>query len=99
MDELELRKSERTDEGVISLVIIMLIRRWSLMQYSIIKLVNVGMVLTLQHEVGTYAIVEVRENPEFEGNFLPEYGEPFSERFDTYHRLDVRFERKTDFFV
>lgn len=43
-------------------------------------------------------IVGVVENDEFEGKFQPQYGEPFSERFDLYHRLDVRFERKTDFF-
>lgn len=42
-------------------------------------------------------IIGVKENPEFEGRFLPEYGDPFSERFDIYHRLDIRFERETDF--
>jgi len=43
------------------------------------------------------SIIGVKENPEFEGRFLPEYGDPFSERFDIYHRLDIRFERETDF--
>ncbi len=43
-------------------------------------------------------IVGAKQNPEHPELFLPEYGEPFSERFDLYHRLDVRFERKTDFF-
>ncbi|WP_405632549.1 TonB-dependent receptor plug domain-containing protein [Pseudoalteromonas sp. Ld20] len=42
-------------------------------------------------------IIGVKENPEFEGRFLPEYGDPFSKRFDVYHRLDLRFERTTDF--
>ncbi|CAM4225694.1 TonB-dependent receptor plug domain-containing protein [Pseudoalteromonas maricaloris] len=43
-------------------------------------------------------IVGVKENPEFENRYLPVYGDPFSERFDTYHRLDIRFERKTELF-
>ena len=42
--------------------------------------------------------VAVKENPEYAERFLPVYGEPFSERFDVYHRLDIRFERDTDFF-
>ncbi|KAF7786724.1 hypothetical protein PRUB_a1370 [Pseudoalteromonas rubra] len=43
-------------------------------------------------------IVGVRENPDHDGRFLPVYGEPFSERFKVYHRLDIRFERKTKIF-
>ncbi|WP_194866872.1 TonB-dependent receptor plug domain-containing protein [Pseudoalteromonas sp. PPB1] len=43
-------------------------------------------------------IVGVRENPDHDGRFLPVYGEPFSERFKVYHRLDIRFERKTEIF-
>ncbi|MCO7186957.1 MULTISPECIES: TonB-dependent receptor [unclassified Pseudoalteromonas] len=43
-------------------------------------------------------IVGVRENPDHDGRFLPVYGDPFSERFKVYHRLDIRFERKTEIF-
>ncbi|WP_105167725.1 TonB-dependent receptor plug domain-containing protein [Pseudoalteromonas sp. T1lg23B] len=43
-------------------------------------------------------IVGVQQNPNYENHFLPIYGEPFSERHDLYHRLDIRFERKTQLF-
>ncbi|WP_372768549.1 TonB-dependent receptor plug domain-containing protein [Pseudoalteromonas sp.] len=66
--------------------------------YQISERWNGGFNFTARSGQSYTPIVGVRENPEFEGSFLPEYGEPFSERFDTYHRLDVRFERKTDFF-
>ncbi|MDE3274012.1 TonB-dependent receptor plug domain-containing protein [Pseudoalteromonas sp. G4] len=66
--------------------------------YQISERWNGGFNFTARSGQSYTPIVGVRENPEFEGNFLPEYGEPFSERFDAYHRLDLRFERKTDFF-
>jgi len=43
-------------------------------------------------------IVGVRENPDYDDRYLPVYGEAFSKRHDLYHRLDIRFERQTDFF-
>lgn len=66
--------------------------------YQISERWNGGFNFTARSGQAYTPIVGVRENPDFEGKFLPQYGEPFSERFDAYHRLDVRFERKTDFF-
>jgi outer membrane receptor protein involved in Fe transport len=39
-------------------------------------------------------IIGVKENPKADGYFLPIYGQPYSERFDLAHRLDVRAQRK-----
>lgn len=66
--------------------------------YQINERWNGGFNFTARSGQAYTPIVGVRENPDFDGRFLPIYGEPFSERFDTYSRLDVRFERKTDFF-
>ncbi|NRA83553.1 MAG: TonB-dependent receptor [Gammaproteobacteria bacterium] len=43
-------------------------------------------------------IIGVRKNPDYNERYLPVYGEAFSKRHELYHRLDIRFERQTDFF-
>ena len=58
---------------------------------------NGGLNFTARSGQAYTPIVGVRENPAFDNRFLPVYGEPFSERFDLYHRLDLRVERKTNF--
>ncbi|GAA0366039.1 hypothetical protein GCM10009092_32980 [Bowmanella denitrificans] len=66
--------------------------------YQINERWNAGFNLTARSGQAYTPIVGVKHNPDFEGRFLPVYGDPFSERFDTYGRLDVRLERKVDFF-
>ncbi|NRA60648.1 MAG: TonB-dependent receptor [Psychrobium sp.] len=67
-------------------------------QYQMSERWSGGFNLTARSGQAYTPIVGVRENSEFAGRFLPIYGEAFSKRHDLYHRLDVRFERKTDFF-
>lgn len=98
---LSYAKSERTDERrnitrdyfadtplVFNLVV----------NYQFNERWNAGLNFTARSGQAYTPIVGVQENPNHQDSFLPEYGEPFSERFDLYHRLDVRVERKTDFF-
>ncbi|SFD26841.1 TonB-dependent receptor plug domain-containing protein [Pseudoalteromonas denitrificans] len=66
--------------------------------YQINERWNGGFNFTARSGQAYTPIVGVVENPDFEDHYLPTYGESFSERFDVYHRLDIRFERKTDFF-
>lgn len=42
-------------------------------------------------------IVGVQDNPNFDDHYLPIYGEAYSDRLPVYSRLDLRFERTTDF--
>lgn len=42
-------------------------------------------------------IIGVRENPNFPGHYLPVYGEAYQDRLPIYSRLDLRMERKTQF--
>ena len=58
---------------------------------------NGGLNFTARSGQAYTPIIGVRENLAFDNRFLPIYGEPFSKRFDLYHRLDLRLERKTDF--
>ncbi|CAM4254122.1 TonB-dependent receptor plug domain-containing protein [Pseudoalteromonas byunsanensis] len=66
--------------------------------YEINELWEGGFNFTARSGQAYTPIVGVRENPGYENHFLPIYGEPFSERHDLYHRLDIRFERKTQLF-
>ena len=66
--------------------------------YQINDLWNAGINFTARSGQAYTQIVGVKENPDYDDKFLPVYGEAFSERFDLSHRLDVRVERKTDFF-
>ncbi|SFC60769.1 TonB-dependent receptor plug domain-containing protein [Pseudoalteromonas denitrificans] len=66
--------------------------------YQINERWNGGFNFTARSGQAYTPITGVVENPDHDGKFLPQYGEPFSERFDVAHRLDIRFERKTDFF-
>ncbi|ATC94331.1 TonB-dependent receptor plug domain-containing protein [Pseudoalteromonas tunicata] len=66
--------------------------------YQINELWNGGFNFTARSGQAYTPIVGVRENPDYEGRFLPVYGEPFSERFANYHRLDIRFERELKFY-
>jgi len=66
--------------------------------YQISERWNGGFNFTARSGQAYTPITGVTNNPDHEGKFLPQYGEPFSERFDVAHRLDIRFERKTDFF-
>ncbi|MEQ3515261.1 TonB-dependent receptor [Pseudoalteromonas sp. BZB3] len=66
--------------------------------YEINELWQGGFNFTARSGQAYTPIVGVRENPDFDNRFLPVYGEPFSERHDLYHRLDIRFERKTRVF-
>ncbi|WP_440056225.1 TonB-dependent receptor plug domain-containing protein [Pseudoalteromonas sp. T1lg65] len=70
----------------------------AVLQYDINEKWSGGFNFTARSGQAYTPIVGVRENPNFENRFLPVYGDPFSERFDTYHRLDIRFERKTQVF-
>ncbi|MDK1287284.1 TonB-dependent receptor plug domain-containing protein [Pseudoalteromonas umbrosa] len=67
----------------------------AVLNYDINELWQGGFNFTARSGQAYTPIVGVRENPDHAGRFLPVYGDPFSERFKTYHRLDVRFERKT----
>lgn len=51
----------------------------------------------LKSFINAATIVGVTEKSECIGRFLHEYGDLFSEHFNAYHRLDLRFERQTDF--
>ncbi|OUL58947.1 TonB-dependent receptor plug domain-containing protein [Pseudoalteromonas ulvae] len=66
--------------------------------YQINERWNGGFNFTARSGQAYTPIVGVKENPDYAERYLPIYGEPFSERFDVYHRLDIRFERDTDFF-
>ncbi|AOT09264.1 TonB-dependent receptor plug domain-containing protein [Pseudoalteromonas luteoviolacea] len=70
----------------------------AVLNYDINELWQGGFNFTARSGQAYTPIVGVRENPDHAGRFLPVYGDPFSERFKTYHRLDVRFERKTTVF-
>ncbi|WP_299074458.1 TonB-dependent receptor [uncultured Paraglaciecola sp.] len=65
--------------------------------YQISDLWQGGANFTLRSGQVYTPIVGVQQNPDFEDNFQPIYSEPFSERFSPSHRLDIRFERKTNF--
>ena len=54
--------------------------------------------LSFYRDLLGFKVRNQRENPDFAGHFLPVYGEPYSKRHDFYHRLDIRAERKTDWF-
>lgn len=56
---------------------------------------NLGFNFTARSGQPYTPIIGVKENPRAEGYFLPIYGQPYSERFDLAHRLDVRAERKS----
>lgn len=45
----------------------------------------------------TTKIIGVRENPYFPGRYAPVYGEAYQDRLPIYSRLDLRAERKTQF--
>ncbi|MFC3033884.1 TonB-dependent receptor plug domain-containing protein [Pseudoalteromonas fenneropenaei] len=70
----------------------------AVLQYEINELWQIGVNFTARSGQAYTPIIGVRENPDFAGRFLPVYGEPFSKRHDLYHRLDIRAERKTDWF-
>jgi len=70
----------------------------AVVQYDINEIWNIGFNFTARSGQAYTPIVAVRENPDFPGHFLPVYGEPFSKRHDLSHRLDIRAERKTDWF-
>ncbi|KAF7774280.1 hypothetical protein PCIT_a0699 [Pseudoalteromonas citrea] len=67
-------------------------------QYEINEIWEGGFNFTARSGQAYTPIVGVRENPDFDNRFLPVYGDSFSERHDLYHRLDIRFERKTQLF-
>lgn len=67
-------------------------------QYQINERWSGGFNFTARSGQAYTPIVGVRENPDYSGRYLPVYGEAFSKRHDIYHRLDIRFERQTDFF-
>ncbi|MBQ4848785.1 TonB-dependent siderophore receptor [Pseudoalteromonas sp. MMG012] len=70
----------------------------AVLQYEINELWQGGFNFTARSGQAYTPIVGVRENPDFDNRFLPVYGDAFSERHDLYHRLDIRFERKTEVF-
>lgn len=70
----------------------------AVVHYDINEIWNVGFNFTARSGQSYTPIIAVRENPDFAGHFLPVYGEPYSKRHDFYHRLDIRAERKTDWF-
>jgi outer membrane receptor protein involved in Fe transport len=55
---------------------------------------NAGLRFTARSGQATTPIIGVRDNPWFDEGFVPVYGDPFSERLPTYHRLDVRLKRE-----
>nr|WP_246239937.1 TonB-dependent receptor [Pseudoalteromonas caenipelagi] len=63
--------------------------------YEINELWEGGFNFTARSGQAYTPIVGVKENPDYVDHYLPVYGEPFSKRHDLYHRLDIRFERKT----
>ncbi|BBN80924.1 TonB-dependent receptor [Pseudoalteromonas sp. A25] len=66
--------------------------------YEINELWEGGFNFTARSGQAYTPIIAVKENPDYANHFLPVYGEPFSKRHDIYHRLDIRFERKTQLF-
>lgn len=66
--------------------------------YQINERWNAGINFTARSGEPYTPIVGIIDNPEYEGRYLPVFGEAFSERFDVKHRLDIRAERKTDLF-
>ena len=67
-------------------------------QYQFSERWNGGFNFTARSGQAYTPITGVRENPDYHERYLPIYGEAFSKRYDIYHRLDIRFERQTDFF-
>jgi outer membrane receptor protein involved in Fe transport len=53
---------------------------------------NLGFNFTARSGQPYSPIIGVKENSNADGYFLPVYGQPYSERFDLAHRLDVRAE-------
>ncbi|CAH9063607.1 hypothetical protein PSECIP111951_02936 [Pseudoalteromonas holothuriae] len=70
----------------------------AVLHYEINELWEGGFNFTARSGQAYTPIVGVRENPEHANRFLPVYGDAFSKRHDLYHRLDIRFERKTQLF-
>ncbi|MDN4501368.1 TonB-dependent receptor [Alteromonadaceae bacterium BrNp21-10] len=68
------------------------------LNYQINERWNAGINFTARSGQPYTPIIGIIENPDYDDRYLPVYGEAFSERFDVNHRLDVRVERKTDFF-
>lgn len=56
-----------------------------------------GFRLSAKSGQATTKIIGVRDNPNFPGHYLPVYAEAYQDRLPVYSRLDVRVERKTDF--
>ena len=56
-----------------------------------------GLRFTLRSGAKYTPIVGLRENPDYEDNFLPEYGELNAETLPIYHRLDLEANYKTSY--
>jgi len=56
-----------------------------------------GLRFTLRSGAKYTPIVGLRENPDYEDNFLPEYGELNAKTLPVYHRLDLEANYKTTY--
>lgn len=66
--------------------------------YQINERWNAGFNFTARSGQAYTPIIGLQDNPAIPGQLQPLYGEAYSKRSDFYHRLDIRAERKTDFF-
>lgn len=66
--------------------------------YQINPLWHFGLRFTARTGQANTPIIGVQENPWFADSYLPIYGDPFSERLPTYHRLDLRLKRDITLF-
>lgn len=62
-------------------------------QYQLSRLWSAGLRFTYKSGEATTAIVDVKPNEAFPGNYSPVYGDPYGERLPYFARLDMRFER------
>ena len=60
--------------------------------YRVLSWFDIGLRWTLRSGRSYTPIIGIEENPDFEGYYIPQYDEPFSDRLPTYSRLDLRFQ-------
>lgn len=66
--------------------------------YQINNLWDIGFRFTAKSGEASTEIIGIKPNPNFEGYFLAEYGQPYADRLPTYARLDVRVKRSLNWF-
>jgi hypothetical protein len=87
-----LRTDETRDYTLDTPVVFNLVGNW---QFN--SLWTTGFRFSAKSGQATTKIIGVRENPNFPGHYLPVYAGAYEDRLPVYSRLDVRFERKTQF--